>query len=271
MKRNLSLLIVIFIVLSGIFFLAFFYYESNNSTVVSSLSTNSNKPGIPTNQLPEQADKIIITETSKPASPPSLPTEPKQKFVNQAVPFTSQAPTGQWSDERQQDGCEEASALMAMYWVQGKSLSSQEALTKILDISDYEQKTYGEHRDISLNDVNDWILKDYFKFSKASVVMNIHATDIIKEINSGNIILLPMNGQKLHNPYFTAPGPERHMILVRGYDSTTDEFITNDPGTKRGEGYRYSAETIMQAILVYPTGSHEPADESLKGMIVIKK
>ena len=136
MKRNLSLLIVIFIVLSGIFFLAFFYYESNNSTVVSSLSTNSNKPGIPTNQLPEQPDKIIITETSKPTPPPSLPPETKQKIVNQAVPFTSQAPTGQWSDERQQDGCEEASALMAMYWVQGKSLSSQEALTKILAISD---------------------------------------------------------------------------------------------------------------------------------------
>jgi hypothetical protein len=80
-----------------------------------------------------------------------------------------------------------------------------------------------------------------------------------------------MNGQKLGNPYFSGAGPERHMLLVRGYDPIKKQFITNDPGTKRGENYRYSESTIMNSILVYPTGYHEPTDESLKGMIVVKK
>lgn len=217
----------------------------------------------------------VITNQSKPTlTNPNDNRKDEQstiKINNHSVPFTSQAPTGQWDDERQQDGCEEASALMAMSWIQGKSISKQEALTNILAISDYEQKNYGEYRDIGLTDVRDWIFKDYFKYDKVDVQMNIKDTDIIKQLSAGNIVLLPMNGQKLHNPYFTAPGPERHMIVIKGYDSETDEFITNDPGTKRGEGYRYSAQTIMQAILVYPTGYHLPADETLKGMLVVTK
>ena len=101
--------------------------------------------------------------------------------------------------------------------------------------------------------------------------MNITPTTIISALRDGGVVLVPMNGQKLRNPYFTAPGPERHMLLIRGYDPSTKEFITNDPGTKRGENYRYSEATIIDAILVYPTGHHEPANEDLKGMIIVKK
>lgn len=230
-----------------------------------------------TNKQSDSISKPITKEvTSQTKDIPPIPDKIKnttetKKIINHSVPFTSQAPTGDWADKRQQDGCEEASALMAMYWTMGKSLSKEEALTKILAISDFEQNKYGEYRDISLTDIKDWIFNDYFKYTNVEIQINITETDIIKQLEAGNIILLPMNGQKLNNPYFTAPGPERHMIIIRGHDPKTNEFITNDPGTKRGEGFRYSIETIMKAILVYPTGYHAPANDSLKNMLVVKK
>ncbi len=215
------------------------------------------------------------TPSATPAKP--APTPPKEEevstfaFVDHKVPFTSQAPKGGWDDERQQDGCEEASALMAMLWVRGDSISSTKAEQEILAISDYEQNTYGEFRDIGLNDVKKWIFSGYFKYDKTTVRTNISATDIIKELAAGHVLVVPMNGQKLGNPYFSGAGPERHMLLIRGYDPKKDQFITNDPGTKRGEGYRYSTQTIMNAILAYPTGHHEPVSGQPTGMVVVSK
>ena len=230
---------------------------------------NSPEPIRPSEIISEQVKPIV----EKPILIPDEQKEIKkpESTINHSVPFTSQAPTGDWNDQRQQDGCEEASAIMAISWVQGKSLSNGSSLKQILALADYEQNTYGEHRDVTLSDVKDWIFNDYFDYDNVEVLMNIEANDIVTELQKGHILLLPMNGQKLGNPYFTAPGPERHMIVIRGYDPVTKEFITNDPGTRRGDGFRYPVTTIMKAILVYPTGYHLPADDSLSGMLVVKK
>src|SRR3989344_1252246 len=68
------------------------------------------------------------------------------------VQFTSQAPNGDWDDQRQQDGCEEASSLMAVRWANRQSLTSSEALEEILAVSDYEQATYGNYHDTNAQD-----------------------------------------------------------------------------------------------------------------------
>ena len=36
------------------------------------------------------------------------------------------------------------------------------------------------------------------------------------------------------------------MLVIVGYTET--EFITHDPGTRRGKNYRYTFDTIMDAI-----------------------
>lgn len=46
---------------------------------------------------------------------------PGQSTILYDVPFAAQAPFGEWSDKRQQDGCEEVSALMAVKWAGEKS------------------------------------------------------------------------------------------------------------------------------------------------------
>lgn len=190
------------------------------------------------------------------------------------VPFTSQAPFAQWSDSRQQDGCEEAGAVMAMAWVKDqKTLSKAEAKKAIINISDFELKKYGEYRDVSLEDLREWVFIDYFKYDakKVRVVEKITLADIKKELAKGNLVLVPADGRALKNPYFTAPGPERHVLLIKGYDQKKKQFITNDAGTRRGENYRYSETVLFKAIRAYPTGYHLPIKKVEKKMLVVEK
>lgn len=189
-----------------------------------------------------------------------------------AVPFTPQAPLAQWRDERQEDGCEEAAAVMAMVWVKDeKNLTPQEWRQRILKLSDWEQKKYGEYRDIAVADMVAWIFKDYFSYDKVAVKAVKGAGDILQELEKGNIVLAPMNGRALKNPYFTLPGPERHMLLIKGYDYQTKQFIVNDPGTRRGENYRYPEKVLFNAIRAYQTGYHVPFGPLKKEMIVVGK
>ena len=187
------------------------------------------------------------------------------------VPFTSQAPLGEWKDPRQQDGCEEAAVAMAMAWAGGeKNITKENWRLRILILSTFEKKKYGEYRDVALADVQAWLLRDYFKYENSFIKKVATASDIIKELEAGNIVLMPTDGRKLKNPNFTGAGPERHMIIIKGYDYEKKQFITNDPGTRRGESYRYSEKTIIDAIRNYHTGYHKPIKEVVKEVIVVK-
>lgn len=188
------------------------------------------------------------------------------------VVFTSQAPLAEWSDQRQADGCEEASALMAISWAKNRSAITKSAAKKeIIALSDWEKKKYGEYRDLSLEAIVSWIFKDYYKYSKVKIVKDPSLADLKAELKAGHILLLPLNGQALKNPHFKSPGPERHMILVYAYDPTKKEFIVNDPGTRYGAGYRYPEAVIFKAIRAYSTGYHVKIKNPVKAMIVVEK
>ncbi|MCX6796787.1 MAG: C39 family peptidase [Candidatus Falkowbacteria bacterium] len=186
-----------------------------------------------------------------------------------AVPFTPQAPFGEWQDPRQQDGCEEASMLMAISWARGEKLSREQAKQEILAIAEFEKATYGSFIDTDVDDTVQRIAKDYFKYEQARAVRNINIADIKNELVKGNVVLVPADGRKLGNPNYTPPGPARHMLVIRGYDQTKKEFITNDSGTRKGEGYRYDENILFKAIVNYPTGDHEPLKQEEKAMIVV--
>lgn len=194
---------------------------------------------------------------------------------NQNVPFVVQAPLGNWSDPVFQDGCEEASVVMAMGWVSGEQkISSQDALKKINDIIEFENKNFGYNADTDLSDVQK-IFKQLFSYEKTSVKEDISSEDIRNEIENGSIVLLPVFGQALGNPNFTKLGPIAHMLVVIGYDQENKQFITNDPGTKRGENFRYGEKTLLDAIWEYPSGKGPleiPKKGSMKkGMLVVSK
>jgi len=197
--------------------------------------------------------------------------EQKPIYIKFDIPFTSQAPNGNWKDQRQENGCEEAAALMAMYWVNDKNIDKNTIEKEITDIADYEQEKYNNYIDTSSEDTVIRIFNNYFNYYNVEAKYNISIEDIIKELKAGNLVLVPTNGQKLNNPFYTAPGPTHHELVITGYDEKSDEFITNDSGTKRGENYKYKTDILYNSIYDYKTGNNEPVDEIIKAMIVVKK
>lgn len=233
--------------------------------------------------LPEVPALVIEKEVLAPVVPeinviPATSTVPivsplvADESIFLSVPFSSQAPLGEWSDDRQQDGCEEAGVMMAMAWAQGKlDLSPAAATKEIIALSDWQQEVYGEYRDVRIEDVASRIFKAYYDYDKVEVVTLDNVQDLIKALRAGKIILAPTDGQALKNPHFTAPGPERHLLVITGYDAVTDEFITNDPGTRYGYNFRYPSARLFAAIRVYESGYHLPITETDKIVLFVEK
>lgn len=189
------------------------------------------------------------------------------------VPFTPQAPNGEWDNSYFQNGCEEAAALMAVYWARGEreNIAPAKAMSEIIAASEYEIEKMGEFMDASMEDTLNIIIKGYFKYENAELKKNISLDDIIAELKKGNLVIAHTNGQLLGNPYYTPPGPDRHSLVITGYEKEANEFIVNDPGTKRGEKFRYNKNILYSAIRDYPTGHHEPIEKIEKNIIVVKK
>lgn len=199
---------------------------------------------------------------------PSL--TPISKLIFLDVPFMVQAPRGQWSNPLFEDGCEEVSLLMAWHWLKGTTLTEAQVAQEITKLSAFEDKTYGSAVDRSAADTAK-LMQDYFGYTKIRVAYDVTASDIIVELQQGQIVITPMDGRALNNPFYTPPGPERHMLVIRGYDPTTKEFITNDGGTKRGAGYRYDAQHLVNSIRDYPTGNHKPITTKRSAMIIVEQ
>ncbi len=193
----------------------------------------------------------------------------EEKNVLLDAPFISQAPLGNWSDPRKQDGCEEAAAIMAMAWVNREKLTPEIADERINKISAFEEKEYGNFYDTNANDTVKRIFKGYFEYDNVEAVSDINKEDIKKELFKGHLVIVPTNGRLLGNPYYTLPGPVTHNLVIIGYNIDSKEFITNDPGTRRGEKYRYNEDVLEGALFDYPTGYHEEVKEIKTAMIVI--
>lgn len=254
------------IVLASGLYLKFFVTKTKNITVQKVAEDIKSSVA---NDVATIKSDIVSTPASQNSSSGNY------KSVSTAVPFIVQAPNGNWRDPVYQNACEESSALMAISWAQGKtSIDSNFANQEIKNISDFETKIFGSYVDTNVDDTARFI-KEYFKYNNIEVRKNISASDIIAELEKGNVLIVPMFGQALGNPHYTAPGPIEHMLVVIGYDAKKNEFITNDPGTKFGQGYRYSLSTFVNAIWMYPTSSqpvpYPGQSNAQKAMIVVSR
>ncbi|MFA4818950.1 MAG: C39 family peptidase [Patescibacteria group bacterium] len=191
-----------------------------------------------------QPDTGVKVNNSRPAT--AAKALPLVKAVEHTikilpVPFMVQAPYGNWGLPYQ-EACEEAAMIMAAEYFKGNKnlrLSAAEADKAILQLVEWQKQQRGFYEDTTAAEVAA-IMTDYFNLTATVAVYN--ATAIRQAITAGKLVLVPAAGRKLGNPYFRRPGPLYHMLVIKGFDG--DEFITNDPGTKRGESYRYP-ETVM--------------------------
>ncbi len=194
----------------------------------------------------------------------------KASSVLHTVPFVSQAPFGEWDIPEFQDGCEEASVLMAAAWRRGTGLSREEAKREILAMSQFLGKQFGHAVDTSAVDTNALLFHEYLNMPDTDLVIDFTKESLQLALQEG-VVVIPMDGRALGNPNYTFPGPIHHMLVVIGYDAKTKEFITNDPGTRNGTGYRYQEDVFFRAARDYPTGEHIIPEIQQKVFILVRK
>jgi hypothetical protein len=191
--------------------------------------------------------------------------------ITNTVPFVAQAPLGEWSDPRQQDGCEEASVLMAVAWARGEGLTTSQAKNDIVAMSDWQQARYGYYQDTGIVDTAERLVNEYVGFTNYELDTQASTDELIEALEDGHVVILPINGQVFEPFYYVAPGPLRHMIVVHGYDSTTQTFSVHDPGTSRGADLQVTREVLERSWQDYASGEQVPIPTLPDSMIIIKK
>ena len=215
----------------------------NQDAVVAVFPSEEEPVTIP--DLPPEEDLIVdlpADEIATAASDAQLPTE-----INLAVPFTSQAPSANW-DLPYQEACEEASAYMVYLYYQGVPsgvIDPDQAEQAILEIVDFENDYLGYYLDTTAAETANII--DMFYGLSATIVDNPTIDEIKAELAAGRPVIVPAAGRQLGNPFFSGEGPLYHMLVLRGY-TADGKFISNDPGTRNGNGYVYSQDVIMEAM-----------------------
>lgn len=196
--------------------------------------------------VPTETVVPAASDPSSTAAPTTVPTTVPVTLpasVLLSVPFTSQAPNGNW-DPPYDEACEEASLIMVRAFLQEEALTKASADEKITALTTWEGQN-GYAIDITIQELSS-VARDFYGMKTGRVIQVQSAAVIKKELAAGRPVIVPAAGQLLPNPNFQSPGPPYHMLVVTGYDR--DGFITNDPGTRRGEGFRYTERALMEAI-----------------------
>ncbi len=206
------------------------YYFANNHKVESPTTTTSETPA-------EQSTAPTATTTQPPVA--TAPTH-----ILLTVPFTSQAPFKVW-DSLHEDACEEASIIMVNHFLNGTTISTPtQADKEIKDMISWETgQGYGGS--ITLSDLST-VAKKYLKINNGQVIKINSYQPIKDELAAGHPVILGMAGKILPNPNYSNGGPNYHMLVAIGYDSTG--FITNDPGTRLGQNFHYNYADFYNAI-----------------------
>ncbi len=210
-----------------------------------------------------------IPKIAKPQIKNSASTVPAMPLgLNLLVPFTPQAPTANW-DELHNEACEEASAIMAHAYftaMKDSTLKPEFVEAEIEKITAWEINTFGYFLDINTEETVR-LLQEFYGL-KAKILTGYNEDDIKNELNQSRLVLLPANGRLLGNPNFRSPGPPYHMVVIRGFNQS--QFLTNDPGTRKGLNYPYSFSALYNANGDFDHAKHK-VDLTKKMVIVVWK
>lgn len=164
--------------------------------------------------------------------------------INLDMIFYSQAPFGNWALPYQ-EFCEEASLLLAYYYLMGKEVDIDTFHNDLLKMMRWENERFGQYFHTTMQEMAE-IAVDYLGIKNYEIIDNPTIDDIKENVAMGYPVLAPFSGRALGNPFFKGTKPFYHVLVIRGYDD--NEFITNDVGTRHGENYAYSYDAIMGAM-----------------------
>lgn len=238
-KSTKSLKKIIFLVIFVAFLISLVYY----------FKTNQKQASIPTNTqnqtLKSEAEEVPSLESEWENQSNTVTEKLVSPIDHALVPFTPQAPTANW-DELHNEACEEASLIMASEYFNNnhtKLLDSTFVEEEISKLTNWQDANLGYHLDTTTEETAN-IAKSVYGLT-TEVLEGVNEEQIKNALSEGKLVILSFDGRLLRNPYFKQPGPPHHMILITGFDG--NNFITNDPGTKRGREFKYSFETLFTA------------------------
>lgn len=216
---------------------SYVYNKTHSSIAPTTLEeiTTEQKTGM----SPEGTTDIIIPSTAE----SDFSTSPTSS-INLAIQFYSQAPYADWSMPYQ-EACEEASLILAYNFATGMTMTKEEFHQELLNLMTWETEYFGSYEHTSIAQTAE-ILTQYYNFTDWKIIENPTIDDIKTELSAGNPIIAPFAGRLLGNPNYTDEGPYYHMMVLKGFDENF--LITNDVGTRKGENYQYSYETIINAL-----------------------
>ena len=145
-------------------------------------------------------------------------------------------------------------------------IPATEVEEQITALTNWEQTNFGYSLDATVVETAEMI--QLFYNLKAVVVSNYTEKDIKDALNANKVVIIPVNGRLIGNPYYKQPGPIYHMLVIRGYTAT--QLITNDPGTKNGENYKYYFSTLKNAPADW-NNSAKIMDSTIKIALILSK
>lgn len=202
------------------------------------------KPKLPVAENINLTNTVTNTDTNGNQNTNSVAvTIPAEK--NLAVPFTTQAPGANW-DADHEEFCEEAAVVMAGRFFSNRTFSSTaDAEAALQQAKTWEVAHLGFYFDTTAAETAE-LARGVYGVT-VTLKTNPTITDIKQALAENTLVIVPTAGRQLGNPNFKSPGPIYHNLVIRGF-TKDGKFITNDPGTRKGEAYVYDESVIMNAM-----------------------
>jgi len=206
----------------------------------------------------------LTPETTQTTDEPTQNTLP-DKFLIKNFPFQTQAPFANW-DALHEEACEEASVILAAFYLLGKDLSTELMEQEIQKLVQWENENFNGVVDINVEQAGQLAKANYGLGYK--VIKNSNIAELKKQIAAGNPVVIPAAGRLLGNPNFRGEGPVYHMVVAIGYDE--DTIIVQDVGTRNGNHYEYNHMIFYNAWHDW-AGAPENILTGAKNMLILTK
>ena len=224
-------------------------------------------PAAPTAQVVLQtaptAEPSPSTASPSPPSPTPTPVPtpiPDSVFVK--VPYTAQAPTGNW-DAAHEEYCEAAAALMVGRYYQnlkyaGDRIPPADADQAMGQIVAYERQTWPGVLDLSLDRVAQ-VTQHFYNLDATIGPASLAA--VKRALAGGQPVLIPLmthggpGGARIAAPYGSVS--VYHVIVITGYD--TQKVYTNDPGFVQGQNWAYTWDVLQSAMTAQESRMGQPS------------
>lgn len=217
--------------------LAVGHWQQNKSSFNKNLANNpSNNQN--NSFLQAQFDPKTEATTDEEIANANLPAS----FLIANFPFQTQAPFVNW-DVLHEEACEEASVILAAYYLKEKSLSADTMEQEIQKLVQWENDNWNGKLDLTAEEAGQLAKINYNL--NYQTIKNTNLTELKKQIAAGHPVIVPAAGRLLGNPNFRGAGPIYHMVVAIGFKD--NNIIVQDVGTRNGDHYVYNENIFYNA------------------------